>query len=196
VLKVYTQWLDGEWYHIYNAEQFVENASVAGNYVIHADLDFAEEKWPTALMHGKFEGIIQGNGHTFRNISFAQTNKSKTNAGLFGQLENASITDVTFENVTFTIKGGTRVAGTAYGLLAGTLSDGVELSGVTITNSKLQIDSACYFGTDDYVIGLVCGMGTTDIDYAGIVCEAVGDDPQSIIITVKDSTVTVESVEG
>ena len=192
-LKLYIRWLEGEWYHIYNAEQFVDNASVVGNYVIHADLDFADEKWPTSLMHGNFEGRIQGNGHTFKNITLTQTNNSKTNAGLFGQLaETASITDVAFDNVTFTIKGGTRVAGTAYGLLAGTISDGITLTGVTVANSKLQIDSDCYFGTDDYTIGLICGMGTTNIDYTGITCEAVGDKPESVTITVSDSTVTVE----
>ena len=195
--KLYIKWMEGEWYHIYNAQQFVDNASVVGNYVIHADLDFKDEKWPTSLMHGTFEGSIQGNGHTFKNITLTQTNKSKNSAGLFGQLaKSASITDVAFENVTFTIKGGTRVAGTAYGLLAGVVSDGVTLSGVTVTNSKLQIDSDCYFGTDDYTIGLICGMGTTDIDYTGITCEAVGDKPESVIITVSDSTVTVEFAEA
>ena len=61
-----------------------------------------------------------------------------------------------------------------------------------IENSKLQIDSDCYFGTDDYTIGLVCGMGDTDIDYTGITCEAVGDKPESVTISVSDSTVTVE----
>ena len=195
-LKLYIQWLEGEWYHIYNAQQFVDNASVVGNYVIHADLNFADEKWPTSLMHGNFQGSIQGNGHTFKNITLTQTNKSKTNAGLFGQLaETASIADIAFENVTFTIKGGTRVAGTAYGLLAGAISEGATLSGITVTDSKLQIDSDCYFGTDDYTIGLVCGMGTTDIDYAGITCEAVGDAPEKVMITVTESTVTVEIKE-
>ncbi len=197
VFKLYVQWMEGQWYHIYNAEQFVDNASVVGNYVIHADLNFADEKWPTALMHGNFEGSIQGNGHTFKNITVTQTNKSKNTAGLFGQLaETASVTDIAFENVTFTLKGGTRVAGTAYGLLAGIISEGAELTGVTVTNSKLQIDSDCYFGTDDYTIGLICGMGATDIDYTGITCEAVGDKPESVIITVSDSTVTVEFAEA
>ena len=195
VMKLYVNWMEGEWYHIYTAEQFKDNASVEGNYVIHADLDFSDENWPTSLMHGTFTGTIQGNGHTFRNITFAQTNNSKTSAGLFGQLsETARLTDITFENVTFTIEKGTRVAGTTYGLLAGSVSGDATLTGVTILTSKLQIDSGCYFGTDDFTIGLVCGMGTTDIDYSGITCEAVGDKPESVIITVNGSAVTVEFV--
>lgn len=197
VMQVYVQWTEGEWFHIYTAEQFADNASVSGNYVIHADLDFAEENWPTSLMHGNFTGTIEGNGHVFKNISLTQTNNSKTNSGLFGQLaEGAELIDVTFENVTFTIKGGTRVAGATYGLLAGSVSDKAVCTNVKILTSTLQIDSACYFGTDDYTIGLVCGMGSTDIDYSGITCQAAGDNPESVIITVTDSAVTVEIVTG
>ena len=195
-MKLYVDWMEGEWFHIYTAEQFLDNASVSGSYVIHADLDFADEIWPSALMHGSFAGTIQGNGHTFRNISLKQTNNSKVNSGLFGQLsETAVISDLTFENVTFTIKGGTRVAGATYGLLAGTVTDKAQLTGVAITGT-IQIDSDCYFGTDDYTIGLVCGMGSTDIDYSGITCVAVGDAPENVTITVSDSTVTVEIAAG
>ena len=194
-MKLYVDWMEGEWYHIYTAEQFVENASVNGNYVIHADLDFAEEIWPTVLMYGNFNGTIQGNGFAFRNIKLEQTNNSKLNAGLFGTLtEEASISDVTFDNAAFTIKAGTRVVGTCYGLLAGTISDSAALTGVTITNSFLQIDSGCHFGVEDYVIGLVSGMGDSGIDASGITCQAVGADPDSVNITVSGETVTVTFV--
>ena len=197
VMKLYVDWMEGEWYHIYNVEQFLDNASVKGCYVIHADLDFTDENWPTSLMHGNFAGTIQGNGHTFRNISFKQTNKSKVSSGLFGQLaDTAVISDLTFENVTFTIEGGTRVAGATYGLLAGSVAEQAQLTGVAITSGTIQIDSDCYFGTDDYTIGLVCGMGSTDIDFSGITCVAVGDKPESVIITISGSTVTVEFAEG
>ncbi len=192
-MKLYVDWMDGEWFHIYNVEQFLDNASVKGNYILHSDLDFTDEIWPSALMHGNFSGTIQGNGHTLRNIQFAQTNKSKVNSGLFGQLtETAVITDLTLENVEFTIEGGTRIAGATYGLLAGTIAEQAKLTGVSITSGKLLIDSGCYFGTDDYTIGLVCGMGTTDIDYSQITCEAGGYDPDNVVITVNGSTVTVE----
>ena len=194
-MKLYVDWTEGEWYHIYNAEQFLENASVSGNYVIHADLDFTGEIWPASLMYGNFSGTIQGNGHTFSNITLEQTNNSKVNAGLFGQLtETARISDLTLKNVTFTIKSGTRVAGTCYGLLAGVISDQATVSGVTVADSTLQIDSGCYFGASDYSIGLVCGMGNTNIDYSGITCAPVGDNPTSVVITVNGNDVTVEIV--
>lgn len=196
-MQLYVDWLEGEWYHIYTAEQFLDNASVDGSYVIHGDLDFAGEIWPTSLMHGTYTGTIVGNGYTFSNIELTQTNNSKTYAGLFGYLaDSAAISDLTLSNVTFTIKSGTRVAGTCYGLLAGAISAEAEISGLTIVNSTLQIDSACYFGTDDYVIGLISGMGAPkQLDYSGITCIPVGDKPETVVITVDDDIVMLEFIQ-
>lgn len=195
-LKLYVDWTEGEWYHIYTAEQFADNASLNGNYVILADLDFSEEIWPTSLMYGNFNGTIEGNGHSIKNVSAIQTNNSKVNAGLFGQLtDSAKISDLTFDNVTFTIQAGTRVVGTSYGLLAGTISGDAVLSNLKITNGALQIDSGSYFGADDYAIGLVCGMGNSDaVDHSGILCVASGDNPEKLLISVDGNAVSVEFV--
>ena len=196
VTKLYIDWTEGEWFHIYTVDQFLEHASPDGNYVIHADLDFTDKIWPTALMYGNFSGTIQGNGHTFSNVSATQTNNSKVNAGLFGQLtENANISDLKFENATFTIQSGTRVVGTSYGLLAGTISDQANITGLEIRSSTLQIDSKCYFGVDDYAIGLVCGMGNVSAAaVAEITCKAVGDQPETVQIQVSGNSVAVEIV--
>ena len=195
-MKLYVDYIEGEWFHIYTAQQFIKNASVNGYYEIHADLDFTDEVWPTSLMYGNFGGKINGNGHSFKNITFRQTNNSKVNAGLFGNLtEKANISDVTFENVNFTIQAGTRVAGTSYGLLAGTISDTAQISNIKILSSSLKIDSKCYFGVTDYTIGLVCGMGNADVVAdAQISCEATGDNPENVQIAVSGNQVTVEIV--
>ena len=194
VMKVYVDWLEGEWYHIYTVDQFLDNASIKGNYEIHADLDFTDENWPSSLMYGNFTGSIKGNGHKFTNIELKQTNNSKVNAGLFGNLtEEASITDLTFENVTFTIEKATRVAGASFGLFAGTLSDGAELSNINILNGVIQIDSSCYFGVNDYSIGLLCGTGNAAvIPNAQITCVPTGDNPENVQISVEGNDVTVE----
>ena len=191
-MKLYIDWTEGEWYHIYNVDQFLENASLNGCYVIHEDLDFTDKIWPTVMMYGTFTGTIQGNGHTFSNIDLVQTNNSKPNAGLFGQLsETALLSDLTFKNVTFTIKSGTRVAGTSYGLLAGAVAEKTQLKAVNILESTLLIDSGCYFGTEDYTIGLLCGMGVANVDTADISCAATGNNPEKVVISVTDGTVTV-----
>jgi hypothetical protein len=62
---------------------------------------------------------------------------------------------------------------------------------VKITSGTLQISSECYFGTDDYIIGLLCGMGTAPIDYSAITCVPVGNAPENVVITVDGNSVEV-----
>ena len=194
-MKLYVDYLEGEWFHITSAKQLVDNASVSGNYILEADLDFADQIWPTAFMHGNFTGTIVGNGHKISNVTLTQTNNSKVNTGLFGQLtEKASISDVTFENIILTIQGGTRVTGASFGLLAGTVSDKANISNVAI-DGKLQIAANAYFGTDDYVIGLLCGTGELEIDDAGITCEITGENTLGITVTVENGKVILVSME-
>lgn len=191
-MKLYVDWMEGTWYRITNAQQLVKNADLNGSYEIMADLDFTDEIWPTVFMYGNFTGKILGNGHTISNIAIEQTDTAKTAAGVFGKLaETATISNLTLSNVEFVIKNGTRAAGTAYGLLAGVISENAQITGLAIENSVLRIDSNSYFGTDDYSIGLVCGMGSAPVAADGITCEATGDDPASIVVTVTDDTVTV-----
>ena len=197
VMKLYTDWTEGEWYHIYTAEQFVDNASLTGSYELHADLDFSEENWPSSLMYGTYTGTIKGNGHTIKNVTLSQTNNSNLNAGLFGVLgKGAKLNDVTFENVTFEIKKGARMTGTAFGLLCGTLDKGADIAGLAIKEGRITVDSDCYFFTDDYVIGLLCGIGDAEgVDISGITCTASGKNPARVKITVVDNTVTLEFVD-
>ena len=192
-LKLYTKWQEGQWYQISTAEQFVDNFSLTGCYDIQADLDFTDEIWPTAAMHGNFAGVIQGNGHTFSNISLEQTNTNKVYTGLFGSLtETASLSNLTLDNVTLTIRKGSRLNGVAYGLLAGNLASKNSLENVSIQNGCIAIDSGCYLADGSYVIGLVCGMGDSGMDASGITCTATGDNPEKVIITVADGTVQVQ----
>ncbi len=192
-LKLYIDWTDGEWYRITTAEQFIKNFNASGCYEILADLDFEGKIWPTSSMYGNFSGTINGNGHVFKNIEVTQTQNSKTNAGLFGQLtEKAVIKDLTFENSCFTIQAGTRVPAN-YGLLAGTVSANATVENVNIVGGAIQIDSSCYFGVDDYSIGLVCGSGNDKcIESPEITCSVIGDNPERITVTVDGNKVTLE----
>lgn len=196
-LKLYVDWLEGEWFHIYTAEQFVKNAKLKGNYVIHNDLDFSDTIWPTTFMHGTFTGSIQGNGHTFRNISAVQTNNSKTNSGLFGQIKDVTeISNLTIDKASFTIERGARVSGACFGLLAGQIESGANLDGLKIINSALKIDSNCAFLSEDYTIGLVCGSGNTAaVDTSGIVYVAVGEAPETLELIVDGTSIRVNKVQ-
>ena len=84
------------------------------------------------------------------------------------------------------------MAGTCYGLFAGVISGETTLENITITGSTLQVDSGCYFGVDDYTIGLLCGMGSADIDTSGIACQGAGANPELVGISILDDMVTVE----
>lgn len=168
-LQIYMDLVDGTWFHIYNTDQFIKNARLSGSYVLHEDLDFTDKIWPSVLMYGNFTGTIEGNGHKITNVMLEQTNNSKTNAGLFGALtETAVVKDLTFSNVNLTIKSGTRVAGTSYGVLAGTVSANAQLSDIYLLDSTLTVGKDAYFGTDDYVIGTVFGTGSVELAQAQV----------------------------
>lgn len=195
-MKIYVSLLEGEIFHIYTAAQFVSNYKPNGTYIIHEDLDFADTIWPSSLTTGSFEGKIVGNGHIFKNINVTQNDNAKPRFGIFGQIgEKAVISDLSFESTTVTIKKGIRTQGSSYSFFAGLISEGSNISGVSFKECTLAIDSSVYFFTDDYSIGLVCGMGNTDISAEGISCEVVGDNPERLEISVVDGEVNVDIKE-
>ena len=189
-VAIYTTWLDGTWFKISTADQFLSNARLDGNYIITADLDFSNAVWPPVLVKGKFTGTVQGNGHTISNLNVVQGDNSQIYGGLFGSLEEgATIQDLTFENVAFTIQAGSRMQGASFGLLTGSRSSGAVLENVSITGT-LYISNNCY--PSDYTIGLLCGNGSTDGVTYTIDCMAAEDNADNITITVNDDdTVTV-----
>lgn len=189
-VKIYTTWLDGTWFKISTAEQFLSNARLDGNYLITADLDFSNAVWPPVLVKGKFIGTIIGNGHTISNLNVVQADNSQIYGGLFATLETgAAIEDLNFENVSFTIQAGSRMQGATFGLLTGSLSAGAKLQNVNITGT-LYISKNCY--PSDYTIGLLCGSGSTDGVSYTIDCLVAEDNADNISVTVHDDdTVTV-----
>ena len=200
VKDVYVKYTEGNWYHISKASQLSQISDPNGHYVLFDDLDFSENGayWPSTFIHGKFTGSIEGNGHVIRNVTIEQANINKTETGLFGTLmAEAVIQDVTFENVTLKITRGARTPGSFFGLLAGSINASATLTNVQITNSTIQIDADnCYWATDDFAIGLLCGLGNfgdgsnlAGIDYSGITCEKIGEN--TMTITVDGNTVTI-----
>ena len=193
VLKLYVDYTEGEWYHIYSAEQLAKNINLNGHYVLYADLDFSNVSWPAAFTSGNFAGSIVGNGHTIKNVTVLQKNFQKPSCGLFGGVTSAAtMSDVTFENITLTLESGTRVTDAAFGLFAGNLAQDASLTNVTV-KGKLQIDSAAKTTLkSDCPVGLLCGVGenagvTYDVTY-----EAVGEAADSVEITEKDGQLEIQ----
>ncbi|MBQ9780251.1 MAG: hypothetical protein IJW00_04835 [Clostridia bacterium] len=182
-IKVYTTWMEGEWFRIYTAEQFKNNSRLGGNYILCADLDFSNTVWSPTLSNGVFAGKIIGSGHKISNVSVEQADISAYYGGIFGGLsETAEICDVTFENITYKIGAGSRMQGVSFGLLAGTVSEGATFKNVTVSGS-LIVGANCYPG--DYAVGLICGQGSAaGVDHSSVTASA----EEGAAITVETNT--------
>lgn len=195
-IKVYLDWLEGEWYHIYDAKQFTRAADESGNYIIYADLDFGGLEWPRVFLTTEFSGSIQTADNAqfkFSNIIFSDIGDQ---TGLFQSVgKDAAISNVAFENVTFNLKnGGLNVC--RYGLFAGTISSDAKIQGVTITNSQILI-SEDIIPNDNYSVGLVSAEGNWSvIDCSGISCTIVeGKNPKwNFNMEVDGNTVLIERI--
>jgi hypothetical protein len=185
-VKLYTKWMDGTWFRISTAEQFIQNSRIDGSYIITSDLDFTGLYWSAGLSKGQFTGTILGNGHTLRNITLTQTDTSQLRGGLFGSLEAGSrIENVTFESVTYTISSGSRMTDPSFGLLAGVISSDASLEGVGISGALL-ISEGCY-PASGYQIGLISGNGVNGgIDHSSVTCRPAEEGTEKIAVTVED----------
>lgn len=130
-LKLYVDWLEGDWYQIHTAKQLSKLADKEGNYLICKDLDFAGESWPKAFTNGKFEGTIQGDDHIISNLEIGKK-------PLFDALDDgAKIVDLTFGFVS-----GENEAGEGMDLISEDISENAELSGVQITVDGVSVHPA------------------------------------------------------
>lgn len=185
-VKLYTTWRDGDWYRITQADQLYKINDLEGHYIIAADLDFSRKMWPSAFTTGAFKGSItsvDGNIYKISNVSVVQNNGISTmTGGLFGKLDaSASITNVTFENISYTISSGSNKTDATFGLLAGTVASETNLENVSVSG-KLVIEDSCY-APNNYIIGLLFGRGYNgQIDISSIECEY---DENSTKITVE-----------
>ncbi len=194
-IKVYTEWMDGEWFKIYTAKQFVENSKLNGNYIICADLDFAKVRWKSTLSIGTFKGTIcTENDQVFKfsNISAMQSG-SNNNQGLFGVLgESATIQNISFENLTYTINTSTSLKlDTNFGTFAGQIVAGATVENVTV-NGTLKIEgNLANNKPSQYEINKLVAIGSTEgiVSYDVQVSVADGlnvqedpDDPNKLIL--------------
>ena len=178
-IKIYTEWIDGEWFKIYDAAQLYKNAKSSGNYIIAADLDFSKSIWPSACTNGKFKGKIYGEGHKITGINLVQSDQRATEGGLFGTIDAyAVIKDLCFSNVSYTVVGSLKSA--SFGLVAGKVDSAATVENISLLDCKLIFDQQLftdpYFKKNleegEYDINVVFGEGNTDgIDFSGVSCE-------------------------
>ncbi|MBQ7164566.1 MAG: hypothetical protein IJR61_04485, partial [Clostridia bacterium] len=136
VRNVYVKVEQGVRYKIETAEQLSKNGNEKGIYEILADLDFEGITWPSVLSGRVFEGemVSVGGVHTISNVNVKHSSDDAERGGLFGGISgSAVIKDVAFTNITFDLaKTGIGLEDPAFGLLAGEIETGADISGVSV----------------------------------------------------------------
>lgn len=178
ITKCYTTWKDGVWYNIYTAQQFIANTRLDGCYEIFDDLDFTGLTWKSNLSSGTFTGQIIGYRHKLENITIVQSDVAQSYGGLFGRIGAAAvIKDVSFVNVSYTLKSGSRITPCSFGLFTGELSASASIENVSVSGT-FSIGTALYTplqGYNVYNVGILSGnLETKGIEY-DIKCETYQD---------------------
>ena len=187
-VRLYTEWRTGDWYRITTADQLLTLAGASKSYYIMADIDFAGKIWSPTFTKTTYTGTVEGNGHTFSNVSVVLGDNSQTNNGLFGALsETATLCDLTFDNVTVTLSAGSRKAGATFGLLAGTAAQGATLENLQISGT-LILGAEMFLG-QDFRIGAVSSGGDLGLDASRVTVESEEGGPS--FTRNEDGTLTV-----
>ncbi len=193
VMKLYLDFMDGEWYRISTVEQFLSNVKPSACYDILADLDFEGQTWPTSYMHGIFSGRINGNGHIFKNITVAPTDARKLNNGMFGSLASGThISDIRFENVTLDIAVGTISQDVSFGLFAGKIDANAVVENITFTAATVKINAKASI-MDTTSIGRFCGVGNVgDVDISNITAILYGEGSDKLTLEIDGNEVQIK----
>ncbi|KAF2962245.1 hypothetical protein [Fervidobacterium sp. 2310opik-2] len=153
----------------------VKAMATQGKYFkLNADIDLEGQEWSpigtysTDLTKTAFQGVFDGNNHKISNFVY-NNETTGTNAGLFGYLYNATVTNLIIENVTIRAK-----------QRAGTLAGAVKSSYI----EKVKVVNANIYASID-------GSG-----YAG---GLIGDAGEGTVVkqcAVRNSTITVAKYAG
>ena len=179
VQKIYVEVEKGERYKIETAEQFSKYANLSATYEILADLDFknGEVKWPNSFVTGEFVGKIYsvGGEFSFKNVVATVNSSSSARGGLFGLISaNATVKDVKFENATMDFKKvSTRETDASYGLFAGNVAEGANVTNVTV-GGKIRLGEVSLAMATDYKIHLIANGNTSGITAEAVALEAYG----------------------
>ena len=197
-VDIYTTWAEGEWYIISNPDQLITNVSLNGCYYITKDLNFAEYSWPTTFSKGEFTGRFiaeEGKTVTISNISYESERGADMGAALFGNIsKDAQFTNVSFENVSYTVNGTNKTA--KFGLFASEIDAKAKFENVSISGSLTLANdfvTNLYADKSKFDIGIVSCSGNVggitlgDITLAFTAPEEILG---AVIVLNKDGTVS------
>lgn len=131
---------DEGYVNITSKEQFLEifqngGIDLNGKYILSCDIDLSDvENWkPVGDADNPFTGVFHGNGYSIDNLTINVTDSDIKNVGFFGVTENATITNVDFNNAKIITPddfiGGSAGVGIVAGEARGTRFDNINASG-------------------------------------------------------------------
>ncbi len=221
-IKIYTKWEEGNWFSIFNADQF---SVVAYNILdgtlkdvkmrIMNDLDFGtpglefawllddlneyDKIWSyTSPDYKGFNLYIDGQGHSFKNINaeiHENTDDDYSFGGIFNAIgKNSEIFNLTIENSTFTVPDYKGTDTASFGLFAGNIIDGAKIENVVLKDCTIVVGTAVLNKVLDGTVNIyVTAPQNTDGVLASDVNISV---PEGYKATVSDTDgfVTIEKI--
>ena len=164
VVNIYITLDEGEYYHINNATELVNNPNLNGIYIIENDLDFSGLEWPTVFSLGTFNGKMYSkddNNYKLSNIEVYHSSDSAKVGGIFGKIsENAEIKNLEFENASLDIAYiGRRNRDTSFGLFSGIIENKDSITNVKLSG-EIKIGPITLDG--EYEMNLIATQDNND----------------------------------
>lgn len=140
----YTVSEDGNTYTVYTADGLMAWAEAAqGNLSLNCtlthDIDLSGTEWePVGDRNNVYTGTFDGNGHTISNLTITKENLSfGDDCGMFGRVgTNATIQDLTLENVRLNVGADGIPIGALAGFNQGTISNCKVSGNIFVTNNR------------------------------------------------------------
>lgn len=161
-ITVYVKWLTGNWTVVTDRAQ-IQNLSPKMNYLLEADIDFADSNGnPTALGGtSSYTGVFDGAGHTIKNFktSVRAPKGAADQIGLFASFgKGGCIKNVTFENcvVEASLMGQQESETYTVGFLCGNLfarTDSSAFTGIKFVGCVLDVYKRSYAENYDLKLG-------------------------------------------
>ena len=148
-----------------------ETVKLQNYYRLMADIDLSGEEWTSlASSAARFEGILDGNGHTIKGLTQTKvtSKSSRLNGGLFAELGKATIVNLTLTEVNISIGLTTddfRIGGIA-GYSAGATIENCKVSGNITVASPQSTQKAAHVGM---LLGYSNGTAIRRVEVAGTI---------------------------
>ncbi len=181
------------------------NNNLSGKYILMGDIDLSGENWtPIGYLNNPFTGEFNGNGYTVSNLFL--NNNTYDYYGLFGKIQNATISDLAIENASVT---GRRYSALLAGYslssnitncyVTGNVSGYSDIGALVGYNTNNSSIESCYsmadVSGDSYRVGGLVGFNTinSSINYSFAQSDVTGDNRVGGLVGHNNSSSTVSN---